>query len=682
MLMLRRYSAELFSAAIALIFLACVWLIPSDVSSGKKQWIAEVVQEYGFASSDDQRLAHLVAVVAVAIFSLLLFLLSQRGAVTDRGARIMPGVDVRTGAFLLFGGFVTYSFLVPAAMVLRAAIFMLFVLVLLCMAGYFRRGLIERISIAFVGAYLAVLIVPGLLVRPIPFMFDDPVLLAQIETHLLSLSMRGAALAAGQNFFNELRLDYGLLMPSIMSLLEVKRQGLSVAQQLRFVQLCQVLFCLTAAFAYLLYRRRNYIGVLAALLLAAPFWSTAGLGIWHPNQTGFRSLGLALGMLTLVAVRREPVARAAWWLGTVAGAALLINLETTVAVVAGFVVFLTVRTRSIPVTLLLRMFVAIILVVAAYCLLYPLAFGRFPFGGESLDILSLLKRFAGGGGYGLRLFSAGHASEGYFFVPFALAMFLHVIYVVVDGFRRLGRSPLSRHRAIRVAISATLIVWLAYYFNSPNWWQIWTVLFLYGFLIIDLVDRRRFGIRTTGSVEPLRARFARMRLVPGLLILLFFLSFLIPFTNRHLQYYTSAFMYPSWLSVPQSISVVSGILLPKEKADLLEAKAASLRRLNAEASGDLIYFTFNMAFMPRLSGVFLPGPYRDMFAETPGDDAFRHTMAGVLARRPRTILIDTPTGPLAMRGARASFQNRLRAALASAYQLDRRENGWEIWRPL
>src|SRR5262249_30500788 len=140
----------------------------------------------------------------------------------------------------------------------------------------------------------------------------------------------------------------------------------SVASQLRFVQVCQVIFCLIGASAYLTYRPRHDVAVLIALLVAAPYWATAGLGIWHPNQTGFRSLGLPIGMLALTLSARLSVERAAWCLGAVGGVAALINMEIAIAVSAAFLVFLVLRTRTLPWRLFLRMIVAGVLVLAIY----------------------------------------------------------------------------------------------------------------------------------------------------------------------------------------------------------------------------------------------------------------------------------------------------------------------------
>ena len=677
----RSHSSICFAAAALLLFVLCIGLLPAGTSEAGNQLVREQVQQYGFVPSGDQRRAHLVALIAVAVFSAISFLHGRRGGVTGQKLRLVPRFGAAACILLAALGLIGYLFLVPGLVVGCAAAAAISFLLFVIAAPHLRAPALERAVIALIGGYLAVLIVPGLLVHPIPLMEIAAIDLAQFENHLHSLLWRGAAIAAGQDFFRELPLHYGVLMPSIMSVAEARGQGLSIAEQLRFVQAGQVLFSLAAVCAYLAYRPRNYVGVLAALLLAGPYWAAAGLGIWHPNQTGFRSLGLPLGMLGLMLAGRLPPKRAAWWLGAVAGAALLLNLETAVAVSAAFVVFAVVRTRTTAFTLLLRMAAAAALAIVAYLVIYRLALGRLPFSAQSVELLSTAKRFAGGD-FGARLFSAGHWGEGYYVVPFALLMFGHAMYVVIDGFRQLGRGALPLRAALRVSVALTLILWLAYYFNFPNWWQIWTHLFLYGFLVIDALDRRLFGIGTSSSAQPLATRFARMRVAPALFILLFFLAVLIPYTNGHLLKYMSAFMYPRWLGDVHEVSVLSGILLPKDKADLLQRKAEKLKELHAAARGGLVYLTFNVAFMPRLTGLYQPAPYRDMFAEIQGDLAFDQVMSNLLKRRPEVILIDAATGPLAVSGPRKDFQDRLRSAVSPAYRVAATEDGWQVWRPL
>jgi hypothetical protein len=64
-----------------------------------------------------------------------------------------------------------------------------------------------------------------------------------------------------------------------------------------------------------------------------------------------------------------------------------------------------------------------------------------------------------------------------------------------------------------------------------------------------------------------------------------------------------------------------------------------------------------------------------------GEQGFQAAMANVLARHYGTILIDAPTGPLAVSGPRAAFQDRWRAVVATAYQKIETKGGWEFWQP-
>jgi hypothetical protein len=678
--MTRRYSSHGLALAAMLVFLLGVWLLPVDNSAGASGFVAEFIRLYGYVGSDDQRRAHQLAVLAILIFSVASFIRGARGEWVGRQPHAGPPLGIVSCVILATVWIVAYRFVALAPVIHGAAVLCILFLLFTVLAPRLQVVQVERAVAALIGAYVVLLIAPGLLVSPIAYLVSDADSLSQVETHLQWLPLRGSAIAAGQKFFREVPIGYGLLMPSVMSVADLRSGGLSLASLLRFVQGCQILFCVAAVAAYLAYRPRNYLGVLAALLLAGPYWASAGLGIWHPNQTGFRSLGLPVGMLALMLAGRLAPAQASWWLGAVLGVAVLMNVETAVAVAGGYAVFLIARTRTVPMRLFARMALAAMMMIVAYLVLYRLALGRNAFSLQSVDIFALLSRFSAGG-FGLRLFASGHEREGYYLVPFALFMFAHAMYVVIEGFRRLGSGVLPLRAALRLAVAVTLIAWFAYYFNGPNWWQVWTHLFLYGFLIIDVIDRRRIGIAlATGS--SFKTRLARMRVAPGVLLLLLFLALLIPHTNRHLIKYEMEFMYPAWLGAGHDVKIVSGVLMPKDKAAALETKANKLKELHAGANGSLVYLTFNSAFMPHLTRLFQPAPYRDMFGEIPGDLAFKGVIEDLLKRRPKAILVDAPDGLLAVSGARKDYQDRIRTAIGSGYLLTDTVDGWQIWRPL
>jgi hypothetical protein len=389
-------------------------------------------------------------------------------------------------------------------------------------------------------------------------------------------------------------------------------------------------------------------------------------------------------MLAIAVAGRVTLRRAAWWLGAVAAIALLNNIETAVAVSLGYVVYFVARTRQIPFGLFLRMAGAGLMTIAIWLIVYRLALGHLPFSGNANELLfsfQTIARFMSGS-FGLRLFSAGFNNVNYVIVPFALMIFAHAIYVTIQSATRLGRGPLNQHASMRLAATTTLLVWFAYYINAPNWWQIWTLLFLYGFLVIDLMDRRRFAIGyPTMPDNRLTTRLRHMRLVPAHFVFLFLLSMMLVHTNQNLVKYTLEFMHPEWLNSRQDRVLVSDVLMPEKIGDALKKKASTLTRLYAAVNGNLVYLTFNAAFMPDLTGIFQRDPYQDLWVRVPGEAALDRIIADLINTHPKIILIDTSEGPLAVRGARRDYQNRVRSSVGRGYRNTGTEDGWEIWRP-
>jgi hypothetical protein len=295
----------------------------------------------------------------------------------------------------------------------------------------------------------------------------------------------------------------------------------------------------------------------------------------------------------------------------------------------------------------------------------------------------LLRQFSSAGiTDGLRLFDPGGERENLYIVPFAFIMFSHAIYIVISSFMKLGHRKLTQHESMRAAIATILLVWLSYYFRLPNWLQIWTHLFLYGFLIIDTMDSRLFAIGFSGEAQAeqsIAARLRNMRIAPARLVLLLFLGLMIIHTNRNLLKYTEDFMYPNWVRVPHNASIVSDILLPKDMADALVAKAKKLAELNVAKKASLVYLTFNVSFMPELTGLFERNPERNLWLQIPGDRAFEATIEKILERHPDVVLIDAPDGPLAVTGERKVFQDHVRQAVSGEYRLSSTEDGWQIW---
>lgn len=671
----------LFSAIFISVFFLIFWTFPTAAPGSKLMLVSELLRQYDMTGSYDQRSAFTFSVLAIFVLSVAAFFVGKRGLVAATHASVLPSANIWMALLVTVAGLSIYALLIPGWMVTCSAVtasaFFLFVV----FGRNIGRRPIEFLLLLIIGAYLSMVVVPGLLVWPIPILVSDPDSIAQVELHLAALVQPGSGIAAGQNVFREIPYSYGMLMPSIISVIDHRIGGLSVGGHIRFVQFCQVAFALTAAAAYFCYRPRSYLGVLAALLLAAPYWISGGLGIWHPNQTGMRSLTLPLGILALTLAGRYRPNNAAWGLGAVGMVALLINIETTIAVAVGVLVYYILRTRSVPLVPILRATISAAVVFVGYLVCYRIGLGRLPFG---IDIATIASTFSAltSGDIGMRLFAAGPWAEGYFIVPLAFVMFLHAAYVVFAAFFQLGNRPLSHRQALRPAIAAMLIIWFSYYFNMPNWWQIWTHFFLYGFLLIDLFDLRLFGIGTAGhkGVAALfdgnRMKSRIVRIVP-----IFFLAVVLIHTNSNLVYFMRDFMFPPWIKGDHDAAVVSGVLVPRAAGDALKEKAKKLSELNSASGGKVRYLTFNVEFVPMLTRQFEPAPTRSLWGYVAGDDALDPDIDKVIATQPAAILIDAPTGPLAVTGPRKEFQDRVRASVRRGYHLAETVSGWEVYRP-
>src|SRR6266850_3271698 len=76
-LAIARHSNIGFTAAALLLFLLWIWVLPSGNSDARAQFLDEVLRQYGYVSSGDQRHAHLITLLTVAVFSAISVLLSR-----------------------------------------------------------------------------------------------------------------------------------------------------------------------------------------------------------------------------------------------------------------------------------------------------------------------------------------------------------------------------------------------------------------------------------------------------------------------------------------------------------------------------------------------------------------------------------------------------------------------------
>jgi hypothetical protein len=268
------------------------------------------------------------------------------------------------------------------------------------------------------------------------------------------------------------------------------------------------------------------------------------------------------------------------------------------------------------------------------------------------------------------LLSAGSQNANLAYVPLAITMFFHGCYLVVRSALRARCRPLDERELLLAATSLTLVIWLAYYFNFPAWWNLWIPLFLYGVVLALTVDIRRIRLYLA---EPKRIVQHPWRLVAVAFVLMVCAISHVDFIT-----FTRIHFAPDWRSKDNGV-LVSGIVLPSKFSAPLIDKAAYLGRMKQE--GTVNYSTLNSDFVPVMSHVYQAGRERDFWFMAGSDAEIRQTIARIADRRADRFLTDDQTGVLAVSGPRALFQERVRRIVSEYFVQVDRMAGWDIWVP-
>jgi hypothetical protein len=265
----------------------------------------------------------------------------------------------------------------------------------------------------------------------------------------------------------------------------------------------------------------------------------------------------------------------------------------------------------------------------------------------------------------------GDFSKGYGGLQFkavdtlAVLVFAHALYLAIRGLMDwgAGSAPASRE-SCRIALATLAIVWAAYYFKAPDPWNLWSLLFVYGFLLDDLIPET--GSKSVGIIE-----FGRsFRMVALALIIL------PAILATNFAALRSAVLAARQADCPGG-NTVSGICLPAELAKGERDKGAALREVSARQR--VLYFTADSYLMPLLSGVNQPLPQRDPFSDSILASDFGHLVSAVGSVAPQCALFDDPGSLLSGYDSHRKFYGRLRAAIAPLYERRGTDRGWEIW---
>jgi hypothetical protein len=610
-----------------------------------------------FFDARGQSLGHLAMTLAVALLTFLA--MRHLGVRRDVGGRLAPGlVAVATLA--------AWHFL-PGPREIAYAGAILLLTSLLVLGRFLKMRPLNVLSAAALLASLAVATIPGFLHPPdysrVPWWE-----VVYSQGHYAVVVAPADLLGAGRALLSEVRPDYGLVLPVLVGGYERRFGPLTLGGEVRLLLALQALYLAVAAWLFARQARGRFVFALLAFLTVAPWFHFDHKGLRFPNQTPWRTIGMALALAILALLVGRSRRRAIFVLGLTSGGALLVNFESGVAVTVACLVWACFRFGLLGPGASGRdrlhsagqFGLGLLVSTAAVWVLVPLALG------QPLDLLRLPQLVANAAFTASAGFSGWPLTDD----PWPVVMFGHAAFVLLlAGFR--GGAPASPRASFRAAAAALLVVWFAYYANRPHPWNLSSYYLPYGLLLIDLL--RFVELRV-------RRRRANGALVAALFLLaLVILPNLVFQAGKGARQVSAALRAAIRGTTPTEGRLLSGVWLADPGAGELEERARFIRE-KALAEGPPIYLTSDSYLVPKLSGVFSAMPVVDFCWQATTRRLYEGMLATVASSGRRVIYLDAPGTFTHSASPCAVFYDKVRGDLEARFERAGIESGWEVWR--
>jgi hypothetical protein len=617
-----------------------------------------------------QRHLHEVALIGVAVLGLGALLGLDFLTMAKRVSRLVIGICFAAAAL----SFVALTWALPSPEAQAATFTSLF------NGQYGLRTVMSAGAFIWVGAAAAVAFLVCLIVRP-----PTPpgwVIWAGILVYVVALELPGyfwtprldaappGALQGVEWHFdavigakNQLLLGsqprdfgYGVGLEATLAAIERILGPFSFAGDIRLIQTGNLLFAGLSVLACWLWLRRQPVWSLVTVLMVVPWVNSLHQGVFFPNQSGWRFLWLPLTLIAFRLSRRVGIRGRSFAYGAIAALAILWNAETGVALAIGLVAHLGARVDEVR----LRRLAEIALMLGAGSLIGVLAIAGMYYVAAGMAfpihaVLSDITQKLGGLAFGLPMH----------FDPLAVLIFALAVWfaLITASIRR--RRALNAAEADRLAASAIVLVWAAYYIQQPDPWNLWSYLLPFGMLSAAAVSAATRLIRE-GAVEKLIAVSlgAAIAVAVGPEIV-----------GNQMTAFDSLYRSAS-VGNADAQARLSGVVTSSFDKDAVEQQLAMIGSLPKDA----LVFTGHSYLLPKLSGrrdlFWLPDPAYLNAAKA----AFKKLTRAVMARRPSVILIDEDRVQSAPSPHRPFFK-ALEQAIADTYSVESIDAGWAILRP-
>jgi len=528
-----------------------------------------------------------------------------------------------------------------------------------------RVGLVDRCAACLAITSVAAATFPSF-VTMVDLTRIDPAALSFIEEHYSMVLGQADQLAAGRVIHAEVKPHYGLVLQFILAACQQHAGPISLGWTVRILSLLNGLYLGLAVWLLSRFARGRWLIVLPGLAMLLPWYHFFHTCLLYPNQAAWRSLFLPLALIyAWTAAGRSP-AFAVFGAGLVSGLALLWNFETGIAVSVALAAssgaglqILKRRPTTSDLAAMLCYPCGMAVALGMFLLVWRVALGSWMDPGGLLDqIRSTLSR-AGSGLGGMRYDGT--------IAPLGLLGWSTFTLVRVALSRTSRWTPPDR---VRVCAAILALVWLPYYFNRPDPWNMSSFSIL---LAVPTVDSLRAlaGLRGPRQI----ATAVGLSSLLFLSIITSSCLFLAALQGRHqrIDIRLDSSLTARGPGADGSV-VVSGVLMDEAAARDLTAKAVVLRS-RADA-GPVAYIARSSYMIPKLSGVASSLGFVDLMAESTFESQFREHVRSV-ARSPGELLVEINHGEKEDLLGRF-FVFALRELTRGRTRLGS-QGGWEVW---
>jgi len=462
-------------------------------------------------------------------------------------------------------------------------------------------------------------------------------------------------LAAGMQIGEMVQAKYGLLMPIILGAMEKSFGLFDFGGHIRFIQVTQVLFFILAIISFYLYKPGRWVFIIFMSLLLAPWLNTMWKGVLIPNQSGWRSIGFPAGIIILMLVKNMNLNLRSFLFGAGSVFVILLNPETGISITAAYVIFSLLVTREINVKNILSgsvLFAAgASLIIVFFFLIFFYIYGNI----EPGVIIGLLTDF-------ILKFSGGYAGLKIKFEPFAAVLLVHSIYLAAKGTFLRSKGPLEAEDSIKISIAIAILVWLTYYVNRPDSWNLWTYIYLYGFLIA--------GSFKVNNEKNKSFIFNSRNVLFACVLMPLILS-----SNRE----TIKTIIGN-IGENQNLSEISGVLISKKTADLINIKSEfAVKTLSID--NNPVFLTKYSYILPLQIKYFNRLPFNDIFNEAYTVNDYDRNLKTLIDSNKKYIYFDALEKDMIREELLVEdFYKRVKDGISGAYEPAEISSGWEIWK--